>query len=391
VIGAAEQAVVADAAAEEAKAGRGEAGGTCKNCGASLVGSHCHVCGQVNDQLHRPIWSLVADAMEGFFSLDGRFLKTVPALMFKPGRVSANYLAGARARFVQPFRLLLFASVVFLIAVSTVTGDWWTAVEFDSDDIDASLEEISEELTALADELEQNENASPQEVAALRAEIAAMQAAETVGESAGLTQMRELRRLQQQRAIKCALRREILPEDLGDCPETPMASEPDITISGVDGAVDPEDLTWPVGVRRFIVERAEVIVDDPAGYFEAVNTWVSTVLIALFPVYAAILGLTHFWKRRFFYYDHLIVSLHFHAFLFILITALIAIWPIVSWAVAVPVFFVWSNLYLYKVHRLVYGCGRFSSVLRTLVMDFLYLIVLSFVPAALLLGGFLTA
>ena len=388
---AAEEALLADSVAKEAKAGRGRAGGTCRNCGASLVGSHCHVCGQVNDNLHRPIWSLIADALEGFFSLDGRFLKTVPALLFRPGRLSAHYLNGARARFVQPFRLLLFASVIFLVAVTAIGGDF-TSIDFGDDDLDAAdLAEIDEELAVLAAELEQDGDASPQEIAQLRAEIDALQAVAAAGGTVVSPQVRELHRIQQRRDAKCGLRRTILPEDLGDCPAERSDTEPEFEIALGTRNVDSENLTWPLGVRRFIVDRSEIIIDDPNRFLEAMNNWTSRVLIGLFPVYALLLALTHFWKRRFFYYDHLVVSLHFHAFLFILLTALIAAGQILAWWIIVPTFLIWSNLYLYKVHRLVYGCGRFSSTLRTLVLDVLYLIVLSFVPVVLLIGGFLTA
>jgi hypothetical protein len=99
----------------------------------------------------------------------------------------------------------------------------------------------------------------------------------------------------------------------------------------------------------------------------------------------------HFWKRRFYFYDHLIVSLHFHSFVFVLTSALIlASWIAPVWALAI-VFVLWGHYYIYRVHRSVYGCGRVSSVVRTLVLDLLYLCVLLFVPVVLLVGGFVTA
>ncbi len=139
------------------------------------------------------------------------------------------------------------------------------------------------------------------------------------------------------------------------------------------------------------MHQAEIIVDEPRRFLEAVNRWISRVLISLFPVYALLLGVMHFWKRRFFYYDHIVVSLHFHAFLFLLLTLLIAASAVVPVWLLCLVFLLWSNYALYKTHRLVYECGRFSSVLRTLVLDFLYLIILMFVPVVLVIGGFLTA
>ena len=48
---------------------------------------------------------------------------------------------------------------------------------------------------------------------------------------------------------------------------------------------------------------------------------------------------------------------------------------------------VYSNVYLYKLHRVVYARGRISSVLRTMTLDVLYFFVLSFGMIAVLLLG----
>jgi len=114
------------------------------------------------------------------------------------------------------------------------------------------------------------------------------------------------------------------------------------------------------------------------------------MLIALFPIYAGLLALSHFWKRRFYYYDHVVVSLHFHAFIFLMLTIAIAASVVVPFWLLFLGVLVWSNVYLYKTHRLVYGCGRFSSGLRTLVLDVAYFVILLIALVVLLIGGFLT-
>jgi len=41
-----------------------------------------------------------------------------------PGRISRDYLDGRRARFIPPFRLYVFASLVFFVLLPLVTGQW---------------------------------------------------------------------------------------------------------------------------------------------------------------------------------------------------------------------------------------------------------------------------
>jgi hypothetical protein len=399
VIGAAEGALVADAAAQETKAKARGAGDTCANCGVTLEGAHCHVCGQLADDLHRPIWSLVADAFEGLFSLDGRFLKTVPALLFQPGRVSANYLKGARARFVQPFRLYLFSAVVFLLAVSIVAGDW-TNIELDGPGPDFGEESLEESLAELDRvQAELAAEVGPEAAAGLARAREGIEAARAAREAVPGDVPRgvEVVRAEQRLQSKCAVRRELLPEEpVAECAAY-AGDEGGRRDIGVE--FDDEDMSlnlggiaeWPLGVRRRLMRQADTVIDDPSRFLEAVNRWISRVLISLFPVYALLLAIMHFWKRRLFFYDHMIVSLHFHAFLFLILTILIASSAVLPFWLLCVVFVIWSNIYLYKTHRLVYGSGRFTAALRTLVLDFLYLIILSFVPVVLMVGGFLTA
>lgn len=388
IVGAGESALYADAAAKELKPGRRGAGGTCANCGATLVGPHCHECGQVADDLHRPLWSLVGDALEGLFSLDGRFVNTVPALMLKPGRVTADYLGGARARFVQPFRLYLFASVIFLLAVS-LTGGW---NGFDLDPAGSTSERIERVQTELQREAEaqaaRGDEAGAARIQSARDRLAADRAAIDAGDAAE----RERLRLERQQEMKCGVRHAVLPEEPGACSAAEDESDAASNTAGDDDIdLDEGIKSWPIGFRRLIVHQSEVIIDDPSRFLDAIKRWLSRVLIGLFPIYALLLGLMHFWKRRFYYYDHMVVSLHFHAFLFLLLSALAAAGTILpSWLLAI-VFVIWSNYYVYKTHRLVYGSGRFSAAARTLVIDFLYFCILSFVPVVLVVGGFFTA
>ena len=96
--------------------------GTCSNCATELSGPVCHSCGQTSDTYHRPIWDLLMDVLDGVFGLEGRLWRTLPPLMFQPGKLTRKYLSGVRARYVMPFRLYLTASVLFFLAFSMVNG-----------------------------------------------------------------------------------------------------------------------------------------------------------------------------------------------------------------------------------------------------------------------------
>lgn len=75
----------------------------------------CSNCGQVNDELPLSIKQFVSEFFSGFFSFDTRFFNTFVPLLFKPGKVSKDYVEGKRRRYVNPFQLYLHVTIVFFL------------------------------------------------------------------------------------------------------------------------------------------------------------------------------------------------------------------------------------------------------------------------------------
>lgn len=60
------------------------------------------------------------EALESIFHFDGKFFQNLVTLLFRPGRLTAEFNAGKRAAQVPPFRLYIFtAFVFFLLAFSS--------------------------------------------------------------------------------------------------------------------------------------------------------------------------------------------------------------------------------------------------------------------------------
>jgi len=122
-------------------------GEPCRNCGAMVSDKYCPKCGQLAASFHRPIWSLVGETISDTFTLDGRLARTLPILLFRPGRLTRSYTEGKRARYVPPFRLFLLASLLFYLMLFTVVtpGRWINNIDDDTrSDIEQSLSEAAE-------------------------------------------------------------------------------------------------------------------------------------------------------------------------------------------------------------------------------------------------------
>jgi hypothetical protein len=110
------------ARAVEPAAGEGvaEPGGACLNCGAALVGPHCHRCGQAA-HVHRSLAAFWHDLAHGVLHFEGKIWRTLPLLGWRPGELTRRYVEGQRARFVSPIALFLF-SVFVMFAVFNLVG-----------------------------------------------------------------------------------------------------------------------------------------------------------------------------------------------------------------------------------------------------------------------------
>ena len=109
-------------------------GQPCRNCGVMVEHRFCNNCGQLAASFHRPIWSLIGETLGDTMALDGRLSRTIPLLLFRPGRLTERYTGGARARYVPPFRLFLLASLLFFFSVFAFVGNagWIDSLAFPS-------------------------------------------------------------------------------------------------------------------------------------------------------------------------------------------------------------------------------------------------------------------
>ena len=93
----------------------------CANCDALLTGPYCAKCGQHAHESARTLGALLHEAWHLLTHVDARLLSTLAILMTRPGRLTLEYFAGRRARYMPPFQLYFVVSLVFfgLASVST--------------------------------------------------------------------------------------------------------------------------------------------------------------------------------------------------------------------------------------------------------------------------------
>lgn len=94
-------------------------GHNCLNCGCSLENNenYCPDCGQINDIRKISVGVFIHTLLAGFYSFDSRFIRTIVPLLSKPGKVSVEYIAGKRTYYSNPFQLLLQTNILLFLII----------------------------------------------------------------------------------------------------------------------------------------------------------------------------------------------------------------------------------------------------------------------------------
>jgi hypothetical protein len=86
-----------------------------------LTGPYCSQCGQsVEDGEATTITHLVQEVAHEVSNLDGKVLRTVAALLARPGRLTAEYWSGRRASWIRPLKIFLLAAALHFVAVTGI-------------------------------------------------------------------------------------------------------------------------------------------------------------------------------------------------------------------------------------------------------------------------------
>ena len=87
----------------------------CTNCEHSVSGNFCANCGQSVKSRRGPIWRMLGELAEEFFTLDSKFFTSIYSLFLKPGFLTKEFIDGRRVSVLPPIRMYLVISVLFFL------------------------------------------------------------------------------------------------------------------------------------------------------------------------------------------------------------------------------------------------------------------------------------
>ncbi|MFW6079454.1 MAG: DUF3667 domain-containing protein [Gemmatimonadota bacterium] len=318
----------------------------CRNCGVELTGPYCARCGQEDVPLDRSLRQILRDGLEDFAALDSRLVRTLLTLLFRPGRLTVDYNEGRRVRYVPPLRLYMVASVVFFFVLALMPN--FGAYDVGTPDEDESTVGIQFETDGDADAADGGTDAPRPG------------AADTAGSEAGAA-----------------------------------GAEIGAVDDGEDSPGEEANTSAESGFEAWIETQARDVMSDPRGFaifWIRVLAWSMFVLL---PVAALLLMLVYRRPKRY-YVQHLVFTLHTHAFAFIVLTAALGIGMLLlpesgvaaaggdDDALNTP-FLVATGLtaiYLYIALVRTYGDGWIRTAVKFCVVGFAYFVAQTIVMMA---------
>lgn len=341
----------------------------CLNCGTGLKGPFCYYCGQPDRNFLRFFPVLLRDMLEDILDLDSRFMRTIKPLLFKPGKLTRDYMEGRRFRYAPPMRLYIFSSILFFLLAAFLSSDAISIGQAANNDGFIHLTADSEEDQQAIDEALENlpENIrSPIDIA---------------GDSTG-------------------------PGSNGS--EEFSLGNIQFNEKPWDRETNPVDVKWLPGwindkINDEIEEspqKAEQINENPNLIIDKVFDILPATMFILLPAVALIFKFWYLFSGRY-YVEHLIFSLHNHSFLFVslilmMLTNVMAdLLRAKDYAGAATgadwlavVIGAWMPLYLLVSLRVVYQQGWFLTLGKFTVIGISYLALLTMVTSGVAIASF---
>lgn len=302
---------------------------TCLNCGTALNDRYCHHCGQQNVPPQEGVWHFTVHFVHDILHFNGKFFKTLKYLLFRPGFLTREYVAGRRVAYLDPIRMYLFSSFIFFLIFFSFNKTAPTP----------------EEMQALA---QQESNIS---------EIASNDSVYVTGINmfSGDFHTRE--------AYDSAAK------------------------------VSPDPPSWmerKLAYREIEIEKkygnnekafAQQLEESLTHHFPQ-------MLFVSLPLMALILKLLYIRRKKFYFVAHGVFTIHLYVFLFFLLLAgmgIAALESLTGWEwmrfAGYLLIILLSNFYLYRAMRRFYGQRRLKTILKFLlfIIAFWILILLIFI------------
>ncbi|TDN81812.1 uncharacterized protein DUF3667 [Salegentibacter sp. 24] len=345
-------------------------GTKCLNCEFPLDKSdaYCPSCGQLNSVKKLKFDDFFSEFFSGIFAYDSRFHRTLRVLLFAPGKISKDYIQGKRMRYANPFKFYLSASIIFFII-------WGFGNSFEN------VEPIVDEEAIEA--LNQDSLVQPNVLQ---------------GPGGGEINLDSLI-INQQLSAKRSYREFYVPtQELDTMSYLDAGSKKfniysrfykETTIKNAETAMDSLSHRQSA-YNHWLYKKAvdwNTLKENPGIFLNYFINKLPFIIFFYLPVFALFIWLLYL-RRPFNYMEHLIFTFHVQTTFFILLGLALLLDYILPGNWAFTAFIFLFAFYLYKALRGFYAQRRVKTIVKFILLNFIFFILAGVAAIISILASF---
>jgi len=332
----------------------------CLNCETAVSGRYCHACGQETHDQSVALGTVASELASEVASFDSKLARTAVPLLFRPGFLTSEFNRGRRVRYLSPLKMYLVVSALFFFVLAQ----------------QSAVKRMNLVKVPAVQTVGKAQQAALQSA---RAEISTEIAhAKTPADRAALRQ------------AQAAITAKLAP--LSPAPKPPKTAQglsvhigPDNinaeTLPATVALYDSRQAALPpvrrdTGIKRFLSRRLIKTRQSPQGLTQAFFDDLPRMMFVLLPAFAFLLKITY-WRTKRLYVTHLIFALHTHAFVFLLLTALLLL-RLIGGNFPMVIALLITVIYLFAALKTVYGQNWGRTLLAFGWLGFNYVFLLTF-------------
>ncbi len=304
----------------------------CRNCGTPLSGEFCSQCGQREGRGDVHLREVAGELADDVLHWDSRLWRTLGPLLFRPGFLTAEFIAGRKARYVPAFRLYLIISFAMFLSLS--------------------LRPASVSIDAQA--------AGGEPAAESAGETATPGGGQVDGEALDITFDFRPKRPGDIEQARERGETVIAPFAIGG--DDSVVVDEKITI----GLADEDSPQWLKDLEQRMDDNAQKLAENPADFVDTLLEYLPQTMFLFLPLFAVLVKLCYLFSP-FHYLQHLVFSLHLHSFLFLLVL----VTSLAEWLLSASfhwLLFLLVPLYLPMALKRTYGSSTLGAIGKSLVI-----------------------
>ncbi|MCZ8197015.1 MAG: DUF3667 domain-containing protein [Flavobacterium sp.] len=387
---------------------------TCLNCNHVVAERFCPNCGQENTDSRKSFHELFFHFFEDLTHYENSFWKTIRNLLFKPSALTKEYLSGKRMSYLAPIRLYIFISFLTFFLIAVLPGKNIKDSILQKEKKEASTnknisikkhlvigkEGIGNTNDDFEDEDDKNEYYNYDSIKAV--EDAKKEPTKEEKEIQQLLKNSKVSKSTKDTILSLLEKSKVEKEAEDGFINFGYNSIEELdSVQKYGKEEDKEDaFTYWITKKTLQVKKEntkEQIIET--GIASAKSNFPKVLLIYM-PIFALLLWLFHS-KKRWYYFDHGIFTLHYFSFLLLINLIMFVLRKLISSCgenqfisvIEIIISFVgylWMFYYFYPAHHRFYGETRIVSFIKSSILFFINMIFIIILLVAFFLYTLVT-